>query len=141
MPLIDITMKSTYEIRRVDGTCLDQGVTHHKIKTVFSAEFPSLLVEHAKKLGLDADTPAEGIQVMNHNYGDYDVNIANLWIKVQFSENTPNKAKRIEIRDTLYDLIVEWFAERGMILENFIMDLFWGPTNGRGTVDGVEIVW
>jgi hypothetical protein len=141
MPLVDITMKSDYEIRRVDGIA-DQGVTHHKIKTVFSQEFPGLLVKHGEELGLDPDTtPAEGIQVMNHNYGDYDVNIPDLWIKVQFGERRPNKAKRIQIRDTLYDLIVEWFAERGMILENFVMDLFWGPTNGRGTVDGVDFAW
>lgn len=141
MPLIDITMKSDYRIRCANDTCLGVSVTHHKIKTVFSQELPSLLVKHAEKLGLDAGTPAEGIQIMNHDYGDYDVNIANLWIKVQFSERLPNKEKRIQIRDTLYGLIVEWFAERDMILENFVMDLFWGPTHGRGTVNGVEINW
>ncbi|MFZ3009991.1 MAG: hypothetical protein WA030_03170 [Candidatus Microsaccharimonas sp.] len=144
MPLIDITMKPGYRMRlkKTRGVVsATPNVTRIMIKQHFSQALPELLVANVAKLGLDLDTPSEGIQVMNHNYGDYDVNVANVWIKFQFSEPQPELGERLRIRNQLYALIMGWFEFKELIPEDFIMDILWGPTNGKGVIDGVEILW
>lgn len=144
MPLVDITLRPGYEIH-VSGMCphftLDRERTRQLIKDDFAQALPSLLVEHAEDLGLDLDTPPEGVQVMRHDYDEGDVNVANVWVKIRLSEEHPPGHERRRIRDLLYELLIGWFREQELDPENFVMDLFWGPTNGRGTVDGTEIVW
>lgn len=141
MPLIDITLKPGYrmKMRTADPNfTVPADVT---VKFHFAEALPALLVDHAEELGLATDTPPEGIQVMRHDYDEYDVNVANVWVKFQFSEDQPQLAERLRIRDRLYELLIGWFRSRELEPENFVMDLFWGPTNGRGSVDGVEIEW
>lgn len=142
MPLVDITLKPGYCIK-----VLRQGWSHTPhatgdiVKGQFAHAIPHLFVEHAKKLRLSADTPAEGIQVMRHDYDEGDVNIANVWVKVQFSERHAWWWRRKRIRNRLYSILTGWFREYGFELEDFVLDIFWGPTNGKGTVNGVEIEW
>jgi hypothetical protein len=140
MPLVDITFNPGYALRRAGGSPpMSIESTRYVVQRDFAQMLPRLLVENARKLMLDLDTPPEGVQVQNHDYGEFDVNIANVWIKIQLSESQPDKSTRI--RDALYDLLVGWFISRGLAPENFVMDLLWGPTSGKGVVNGVEIAW
>ncbi len=139
MPLVDITVNPDYRFRQ-PWELFDEGKTRVWL-SYFAGDLPNLLVRHADELGLDSDTPPEGIQVMMHDYGARDVNIADVWIKVQFSEECPEMEERLRIRDQLYGILAQWFHRRNLALGNFVMDIFWGPTNGRGTVSGVEIEW
>ena len=109
----------------------------------FASELPDLLVGSAASLGLDPKTRPEGIQVMVHAFGPYDVNVPNIWVKIQLSDDrsvAPGEQRRI--RDRLYDLLVGWFTIQEYAPGDFVMDLMWGPpTNGRGTVGGALFVW
>ena len=145
MPLVDITLKPGYRMKMLGmkdpHTTAHETITHDMVKGRFARALPTLLVEHAQRLGLDPTTPPEGVQVMCHDYALYDVNTANVWIKFQFSEERHPLEERRYITDRLYNLLIEWFREQELEPENFMIDLFWGPTNGMGTVNGREIVW
>lgn len=145
MPLIDITTKRDYrlDLQEAEGLdlALSSDLTHTWIKVHFANDLPLLLVDHAVELGLDPSTPPEGIQIIQHSYGEFDVNAANVWIKIQFSKERPDLNERLRIRDLFYEIIIEWFHEQGFEPEDIVMDLFWGPTNGCGSVNGVEIKW
>jgi hypothetical protein len=116
-------------------------ITRDMVKYHFARALPGLFVENAQLLRLGPDTPPEGVQVQNHDYGELDVNVANVWVKIQLSETQPDTMEHCHIRDALYDILIAWFVSRDLIPEDFVMDLFWGPTNGKGVVNGVEIVW
>lgn len=144
MPLVDITLNPRYRLgQRSDENAapLSNILTRTRVKEHFARDLPALLVRHGGELGLAPETPPEAVQVMQHEYGEDDVNVANLWVKLQFSEDCPELNERHRIRDRVYELLIGWFWEQGFEPENFIVDLFWGPTNGRGAVNGVDIEW
>ena len=98
-----------------------------------------------RRFGMDAATPEGGVQVQFHDYGEDDINVADLWIKVQFSELPPHEQARFDIRDAVFRAIVDAFhglrAHGVELPKNFILDVFWGPTNGCGSVNGTHIEW
>lgn len=144
MPLIDITLNPGYHMptdNQSGRSELDYKQTQLLVKNVFARSLPGLMVDNAWQLGLDPTTPADGVQVMCHDYGMYTVNGANVWIKIQFSEDRPSEDERLRIRDLLYIMLIEWFHVRGYTPDGIMMDLFWGPSNGKGSVNGVEIEW
>jgi hypothetical protein len=144
MPLVDITLKPNFCLKLADmhsDVWSSAEITRMLVKYHFARALPGLFVENAEALGLDTTTPPEGIQVQNHDYGEFDVNVANVWVRIQLSESLPDEEERFRIRDVLYDILVNWFAVQGFYPEGFVMDLFWGPTNGKGVVDSVKIEW
>ncbi len=146
MPLVDVFLKPGFRLMLLDmnnkgNFFKTESETNLIVKRDFAPALPMILVKYAKLIGLDANTPPEGVQVMCHNYGEYDINIANVWVKVQFSERMPSEDIRKIIRDKLYEEFINWFIDAGFIPQDFVMDLFWGPTNGKGVVDGVKIEW
>lgn len=142
MPLIDVIVNPRFKLQRRPGLSgLSEAATVFVIKSDFARSLPALMVEHAVALGLDPNTPNEGVQVMNHNYDTYDVNPATVWVKFQFSEEMPAEEERIRIRDHLYDLIVKWFYDREYRIHGLVIDLLWGPTNGKGMVGVTTIDW
>lgn len=141
MPLVDVTYKPGYQLATIDGSkpCLD---TKKIIFCDFGANIPALLVNHKDSLGLGEKTPEDGVQVQMHEYGQYDINIAEVWVKIHFSEEMPNLEERERIRNNVYMFLACWFGDAGYILPNdFVVDVIWGPTNGCGHVNGTTIEW
>jgi hypothetical protein len=144
MPLVDITIMPGYRIQLVkmrDKVFAAAEITHKLVCCHFARALPDILVKNARILKLDPRTPPEGIQVQSHEFGKFDVNVPNVWIKVQLSENQPDEIECFRIRDELYRILVEWFTDQDYTPEDFVLDLLWGPTNGKGVVKGVEIMW
>lgn len=146
MPLVDITLKNGYRAKsltsdRFRTARLSKEMTLRIVRVDFGSALPRILIDNAAELGLDPTTPPEGVQVMHHDYGPFDLNTATVWVKLQYSEDCPTPEERLRIRDRLYSLFMEWFAQHNVVPEDFVIDIFWGPTNGRGVVGGVEIVW
>lgn len=134
MPLIDITTNRDY-------TESEAGI-HEIIKRQLAKVLPELLVINAKELGLEPSIHPAGIQVMNHNFGMHDVNVPDVWVKVQFGAEPPTPRERQRIRDALYTIVLDWFArQRHVAPDDFVLELFWVPTSGKGVVNGVEIAW
>lgn len=135
MPLIDITAKPEY-ISSHPGN-------REMIKLNLVNALPKLLVDHAKELGLDPATPVQGVQVMSHDFGGYDANIPDLWVKIQFTEGSPVLEDRKRIREVLYTIILFWLDSHlhGIEPDDFALELSWSPTNGKRVVDGIEIEW
>lgn len=111
------------------------------IKVHLSEELPGLMVQNTAKLGLDPATSGVAVMVINENFGDFTVNASGVWFSVQFSEDAPSLRERKRIRDNFDAILKKWFADRYLALDDYTIDLFWGPTNGRGIVNGEEIVW
>lgn len=149
MPLVDITIKPDCRLRLIGeepnevrgGDETRELLTRGILKVDFALALPELLIKHAVELRLDPNTKPDGVQVMHHDFGAYDVNIPDVWVKIQFSEECPTWDGREPIRDLLHNILVGWFRGMGYELDDFVVDLFWGPTNGKGTVNGTEIVW
>ena len=71
------------------------------------------------------------MQVCMHEYGAYDINTSNIWIKIQLSEEVSNPLERIKIRDRMFDILCQWFIDTGYYVPyDFALDIIWGPTSG-----------
>lgn len=82
MPLIDITRHPNYRLRRHAVFPVD---TEQVLFSELGPALPDLFVEHREELVL-GDTPATGVQVQHHQFGQADVNTVGLWVKIQFLE-------------------------------------------------------
>ena len=142
MPLVDIWLKPGYCIK-VAGSDMPHSAkaTGVIVKGQFAHSLPDLFVQNAEALRLESGTEPEGVQVMPHDYPEGTVNAANIWVKVQFSEECPSELEWQHVRDRLYELIWGWFSQQRFLPENLMLDIFWGPSHGIGTVDGVDIDW
>jgi hypothetical protein len=145
MPLIDVTLRPGYEFPEAEVAGISSEgpiMARIFIRKVFGPELPALFVSNHAEFGMDENTPEEGVQVQFHDYEEDDINIADVWIKVQFSEEPPGESMKFTIRDAVYDAVANLFVAHGLAVpNNFILDIFWGPTNGRGTVNGTAINW
>ena len=142
MPLIDIRTKRGYIFPEYGLNESPSADTKHVIRKVIGPELPSLFVRNSDKFGMDVDTPEAGVQVQFDVYDEDAINPADIWIKVQFSEDKPPRAERLFIRNRVYEVLVEAFYALGLDTpKNFMFDVFWGPTNGCGTMNGTFIKW
>ena len=146
MPLIDVTRRPSYTFPEfVDGlgsAKLGQEATKDFIQDEFAPSLPKIFAQNCTDFGMDHDTPEDGVQVQLHEYGVCDVNVADIWIKVQFSEVYPSCYRAQEIRDSVNRAIVELFHSHDlMVPDNYILDVFWGPSHGCGSVNGTFIEW
>ena len=142
MPLIDVTLRPGLRLEKIGGRRFKPESTRLYVRKAFGPRFPATFVLNSAKFGMDEGTPANGVQVQFHDYGPDDINVANLWIKVQFNEEQPNKAKRIEIRNAVFEVIVDALhADDVKVPDNFVLDVLWGPTSGCGSVNGTFIEW
>jgi hypothetical protein len=142
MPLVDVYARPGFRLVQRYGRhvgILPPVETRMIIRQGFGRAIPSLLVGNCDKIGLDQGTTATAVQVMKHEFEPDDDNIPDIWVKVQFTEPCPEVWQ--PIRDAVYQLLCEWFTERGYDVPNFVVDIFWGPGHGRGTVSGEEIEW
>lgn len=146
MPLIDVTRRPSYvfpeAVGYLGGTEMARQATTDFFQTVFAPAIPKLFAQNSADFGMDHDTPEDGVQVQLHEYGMFDVNVADIWIKVQFSEPYPARGEASRIRDAVNDAIVELFHTHGLNApDNYILDVFWGPSHGCGSVNGKYIEW
>lgn len=134
MPLIDITCKSDFfpEDQEEPGTLL---VDH------LGSDLPDMCVEHREKLGLESDTPPEGVQVDYHQFHSRAVNAPDVWVKVQFSEPYPGDVPATEITGHFKQLIFGWFEADGSTLPGIAVDCFWGPTHGFLKFGDTAVDW
>ena len=146
MPLIDVTRRPSYvfpeSVGYLGGTEMARQATTDFIQTVFAPALPKLFAQNCADFGMDHDTPEDGVQVQLHEYGEHDVNVADIWIKIQFSEPYPGETLARAIRDAVNYDIGELFHIHGLdIPYNYILDVFWGPSHGCGSVNGTYIEW
>jgi len=141
MPLIDVTLKPGFTLCQTDGSELVTA-TRMIIRKEFGPALPELFVRNAEFFRMDGDTPSDGVQVQFHDYDEDDINVADVWVKVQFSEEQVDKSVRVIIRNAVFTAIVDWFDGLGIAVpDNFVLDVFWGPTHGCGSVNGKYIEW
>lgn len=139
MPLIDVTLKPGFTLTSKDGLIRH---TRHFIRKVFGPELPGLFVKNSELFGMDTNTPEDGVQVQFHDYDEDDINVADIWIKVQFSEEQRDRSTRLDIRNEVFDVIVDQLKAHGFQRpDNIVLDVFWGPTHGYGCVNGTVIEW
>ena len=146
MPLIDVTHRPDYAFPQsgVYRANMELGhqATRDFIRKVFAPSLPKLFVKNCTDYGMDPDTPEDGVQVQLHEYGEHDVNVADIWIKVQLSESYPAWGEAPRIRDAVNDALVELFHAHGLnVPDNYILDVFWGPSHGCGSMNGKYIEW
>ena len=146
MPLIDVTRRPSYafpeSVGYIGAAEWARQATADFIQQVFAPALPKLFAENSADFGMDPDTPEDGVQVQLHEYGEHDVNVADIWIKVQFSEVYPSCYRAQEIRDSVNRAIVELFHSHDLMApDNYILDVFWGPSHGCGSVNGKYIEW
>ncbi len=144
MPLIDVYLRLSYRIRIADDkdqSTLGPDKTRFVIMSDFARSLTYSFYKNREALGLDKDTPFEAIQLMCHDFDKFDLNIPSVWVKVQFTEPLPDKQKRDTIRDIIFDILVDWFTKAGYAADGLVLDLLWGPTSGKGVVNGVIIEW
>ncbi len=137
MPLIDITLKppGTIFFGEVPGPSHDPMARLGAVRQ-FAKTLPALLTADCPRYGLDHDTPSDGVAIMFHDFTQDDINVPDVWLEFRFSEDRPDLAERHRIRDELYVLV-----RAGIPGLDVVIDLFWGPTNGKGKVNGTEIAW
>ena len=95
--------------------------------------FPSLLVNNLYRLGLDANTPEEGVQVKFEHFSEEDVNGVDMWINIVFTEHYPEGSKPIAVKETLKAIILTQIAECVGSMElpfTLAVDVFWTPGHG-----------
>lgn len=144
MPLIDVTTRPDWALELSDAFDIkyDPEETRELIRYGLCPQLPRILVSKREKLGMDLDTPENGVQIQFHDFGPDDINVPQLWIKVQFSEDAPERCARTSVRDELFKIVTDLFHLQGMKMpDEFMLDVFWGPTHGCGMVNGTYIEW
>lgn len=140
MPIIRITTAPDYQMHfGLKRLSVDE--TQMSIKVHFSKDLPELMVRYAAAFGIDPMTPQKRALVINDDFGNYTVNAPGVWFQVFFSEDEPPLDERMRIRDFFDEFLMNWFSGRDLLLDNYIFDLYWGSTNGKGIVNGVRIAW
>ena len=142
LPLIDITLRPGFSLLLAGEGRYTPAETRFVVRELIGPTLPMLFVMNCHEFGMNSETPEAAVQVRFHDYGKDDVNIADLWIVVRFGEEAPARLRRIEIRDAVCKTIIDLIASHGAkVPDNFMIDLFWGPTHACGTVNGTMINW
>lgn len=141
MPLIDITCSlSEYpdhfpqrEGEILDYTALDLGMS-----------LPAICINHKDELGLEQETPLEGVQINYHRFHGRAINAPDIWIKFQLSEPYPGEERAAEIVGNLKRLINDelkaLYVKPGIDLD-VAVDCFWGPSHGFLYINGTQADW
>jgi hypothetical protein len=140
MPLIDVTQSRNFRFKRSDGDAVIAADV--LVRRTLGPELPALFARNSAAFGMGDHTPEDGVQVQFHRYGPDDLNTADLWIKVQLSEEPPSADERIRIRNAMFSALVDMIHAHGLIMpDSFVLDVLWGPTSGCGSVNGTFIEW
>lgn len=141
MPLIDVTLKPGFEFKNTLGGMAVQPADRI-VRRFIGPRLPGLFASNSVAFGMGDSVPESGVQVQFHHYGPDDINIADLWIKVQLSEEPPSPDERVRIRNSMFDAIVEMIHAQNLSMpDSFVLDVLWGPTSGCGSVNGTFIEW
>ena len=136
MLLIDMTVRPGYAFPEAEDHEIGPKSTRCFIRMVMGPELPAIFVRNCALFGMDPNTPEDAVQVRFHDYDKDDINVADIMVQIQFSEDVPDKVTRIEIRDAVFEAIVADFRSHGLgVPNNFIVEVSWGPTHGFGCVN------
>lgn len=142
MPLIDVTVRPGYSFPELSNRQQQPAATRDFVRTVLGPMLPGLFIEYREALGLDDTMPLEAVQVQFHDFGEDDINIPDIWIKIQFSEEQLDQSTRMIVRSAVRDMLDDLFTEYGVsVPANFAVDLLWASTHGFGSVSGVNFAW
>lgn len=141
MPLIEVTTRPGLTLPCFTGTGAARA-TRTFIRGSFGARLPFLFALNWEEFGMEERIPEAGVQVRFHEYGQDDINTADLWVVVCLSEDPPkDKNARIAIRNAIFTTITDALRELDMEIPSVVLDVFWGPTSGCGVVRGTVIEW
>lgn len=139
MPLVQITTQ--HRLHPPSGQTA-QNTSAQQMTRALGEALPGLLVGKAKKLRLEPDTTEVAVQVTHRKFHGRDVNNPDMWITVVFTEPAPNEVKRTKVVATLKKILLGWFKDNGFAVpENFACDVFWGPSHGFLSINGVQSDW
>lgn len=139
MPLIDVTLSPRFRFKKIGGNTIVS--TDQLVRRKLGPELPALFANNSDAFGM-GDTPESGVQVQFHRYGDDDINTADLWVKVQLSEEPPAHDERVRIRNAMFGAIVDMIHAHDLIMpDSFVLDVLWGPTSGCGSIKETFIEW
>jgi hypothetical protein len=139
MPFIDIYVAPNVMIGKLERPS-ETASLRVVARKFFGPSLPQLIVDKAKELALDDNTPADAVQVKHWDHGVDDINITDLSIIVQFSEVLDLTEKREYVRDRLVDITVSWFHDNDYKMpDEFSLDIKWGPMHGVLMINGQYI--
>jgi hypothetical protein len=137
MPLIDITTNTKNVPTCLRGLGLTDWESNRLVKTSLPEWLARTMADEYELFGLTPDTPFEAFQVMNHTFQEKGLNLPSLWVKIQFGEAPSLEAQQQiakEVRDALYG----WIHRYGFTIKNVAIDIFWSPTAGMISINGVD---
>ncbi len=140
MPLVTLTCADKYYPPDSPASAALARTTTAGRVVELAESLPRLLVEKAKPLRLDLDTPEAAVQVDIQKFHALAVNNVELWIRVELTEEMP-EAFRINVRIVLEKLLSQWFKKHGVTI-SWALDIFFGPghgcyTNSHGKIEEV----
>jgi hypothetical protein len=139
MPLIDVTVSPAYVSSRVEGGGA-AAFSRQFIRKEFGLQLPELFARSCERFGMGPGLSSNDVQVQFHDFGEDDLNTPDLWVKVQLGEKPPAVDDRRMVRNAIYNELVRALRTLGTEPPaNFVLDVLWGPTSGRGTVNGEPI--
>ena len=115
------------------------------------AALPALFVANEQRLRLDPGTPEVAVQVMFAKYGELDINTAEVWVLITFTEDGLTEDQQEDVRQVLRELlygalagIVEQRAKLHLAarsdelglgatenqIPKLVVDSFWGDGHG-----------
>lgn len=141
MPLVHVTHRPSFEFTKIGGSPAADS-TEHIVRRMIGPELPALFAGNSAAFGMGESVPETGVQVRFHRYGPDDINVADLWVLVLFSEDPPSVDERVRIRHAVWDALVDKIHAFNLTVpDNFMLDVLWGPTSGCGSVNGTLIEW
>ena len=141
MPLVTLTCSG--KCYPPDDGSAPSSLTRPQAILRLAQDLPGIVVQHARELNLDAETPAAAVQVDIKRFHPHAVNSVDLWVYVQLTETRLSQAKRLAARDTLARALADWFAEHRLGGLSWALDMFYGPGHGcyANSSGHVEFTW
>ncbi len=142
MPLITITIHPTIPPYFTQPGRPDWDAVATAIRQDFGYHLLEGIMSHKDELNLDPNTVRSAVQIMYATFDDDGINLPDVWVTLQFSEPKSEDVEVIDrIRRTANTIVREWFDTCDFSIPNIVLDLFWVPSHGIGSVDGVEFSW
>lgn len=148
MTLIKVTLRQGFAFPEdpepeTGSTEFKSKMTRDFVRKVLVPLLPGVFAQNCANFGMDHGTPEGSVRVQYREDGFYDVNVADLLVKVEFSEVYPGRESALDIRESVKTAIMNVFHRHSLMVpdNNYVLELSWGPSHGFGTVNGTHIEW
>lgn len=124
MPLVQI------KVNTVLFPSGDASLLNHQQRAVveLAKELPVVIAANADAFCLPPNAPSEVTQVELAQFGDYDVNVPDVWVFMLQTEELPVE-RRIAQRDLMKYHLGAWRTRLGLNI-SVALDIFFGPGHG-----------